>query len=321
MSDFSSGGAGDDSQNDIRRLVAKRLAMAAGLVAVLLGGLAVFDHLSSQAVQDELTTYDKPVPVAQRKEMTQPVTVAPSEPVPEEKEKLPVQVIPEGTAGLSAKDTLAEPLPRSESPVPQEKPSREAGRASSPGAAVAPARGPANQARSAPATAAAPTASAPTVAVVPPAGTPQPMPRSSIPDEAAIAAGAPRPVLKEGATSKAAQSPAMAASVPQGAPPVPAIAEVAPTARVVAKPAVPVASSIGAPRLFSGFVLQAGVFSSTKGAEELHAKLNLHGIPSTLETRVHVGPFKTRAEAEAAQHKMQALGIDPVLLTPKGSKR
>lgn len=73
-------------------------------------------------------------------------------------------------------------------------------------------------------------------------------------------------------------------------------------------------------RLFSGFSLQAGVFSSPQRAEELHARLTLSGVPSTLETRVQVGPFRTRQEAEAAQAKLRELGIGSVLVPPKGSK-
>ncbi len=71
------------------------------------------------------------------------------------------------------------------------------------------------------------------------------------------------------------------------------------------------------PRLLSGFVLQAGVFADPRRAEELHARLTLEGIPSTIEARVQVGPFKSRAEAEAARAKMKALGIDSVLHAPK----
>jgi DedD protein len=63
--------------------------------------------------------------------------------------------------------------------------------------------------------------------------------------------------------------------------------------------------------------LQAGVFSSAQRAEELHAKLTLSGVPSTLETRVQVGPFRTRQEAEAAQSKLKELGIEAILVPPK----
>jgi len=67
--------------------------------------------------------------------------------------------------------------------------------------------------------------------------------------------------------------------------------------------------------------VQAGVFADAQRAEELRAKLTLNGIPSTMEARVQVGPFKTREEAESAREKMKALGIDGILLPPKGAKR
>jgi cell division septation protein DedD len=37
-----------------------------------------------------------------------------------------------------------------------------------------------------------------------------------------------------------------------------------------------------------------------------------------LETRVQVGPFKNRAQAEAAKAKMEALGIKGLVLPPLG---
>jgi DedD protein len=74
-------------------------------------------------------------------------------------------------------------------------------------------------------------------------------------------------------------------------------------------------------RLFSGFLVQAGVFTSPELAEELHAKLTLSGISSTLETRVQIGPFRTRQEAELAQQKLRELGVESVLLPPKGARR
>jgi DedD protein len=44
----------------------------------------------------------------------------------------------------------------------------------------------------------------------------------------------------------------------------------------------------------------------------------LSGVPSTLETRVQVGPFRTRQEAEAAQAKLKQLGVETILVPPKG---
>lgn len=93
-----------------------------------------------------------------------------------------------------------------------------------------------------------------------------------------------------------------------------------PSARVVESRPAPVAAP-QAPRLFSGFVLQAGVFSSMQRAEELHARLALSGVPSSVETRVQVGPFRTRQEAELAQQKLREQGIETVLVAPKGASR
>ena len=62
------------------------------------------------------------------------------------------------------------------------------------------------------------------------------------------------------------------------------------------------------------FALQMGVFGNLANAEDLRAKLELHGIPSSIEARVHVGPFRTREEADAARAKLKELGLDPGLL-------
>ena len=132
---------------------------------------------------------------------------------------------------------------------------------------------------------------------------------------------AAQPVLPR--ASQAAVRPAPASSQP--VPPAPAkSAEVKAAAPVAIAPA-PIQSQPQAqaapPRLFSGYALQAGVFADPRRAEELHARLVLEGIPSTIEARVQVGPFKSKEEAEAARAKMKALGIEAVMLPLKGAKR
>ena len=62
--------------------------------------------------------------------------------------------------------------------------------------------------------------------------------------------------------------------------------------------------------------LQMGVFTAASNAEELHAKLEKAGIPSYVESRVHVGPFKTQKEADEARRKLKELGLGPGLLIP-----
>lgn len=75
------------------------------------------------------------------------------------------------------------------------------------------------------------------------------------------------------------------------------------------------------PRQTSGFALQAGVFSDPRRAEELYARLTLEGIPASIESRVQVGPFKSKEEAERARARMKGLGVEAVLLLPNKAAR
>lgn len=172
---------------------------------------------------------------------------------------------------------------------------------------------------------------APQAAAQPPAVAPSESKAEARPEARSPAVPPAPPVAKPPAavpaTAPAAvppvAAPRAARSLPEAsAPPsVAAPAEPAPPARmparVVESRGVPVAEPSGIARLFSGFLLQAGVFTSQQRAEELHARLTLSGLPSTLETRVQVGPFRTRQEAEAAQLKLRELGIDTVLVPPR----
>ena len=92
-----------------------------------------------------------------------------------------------------------------------------------------------------------------------------------------------------------------------------------------AKPAEPAAELVRPPRAGApasrpltqpggaragNFLLQMGVFSSTANAEELRAKLELNGIPSQIEARVLVGPFRSRLETEQMRDKLKQLGME-----------
>lgn len=68
------------------------------------------------------------------------------------------------------------------------------------------------------------------------------------------------------------------------------------------------------------FALQMGVFGNLANAEDLRAKLELHGIPSSIEARVHAGPFRTREEADRARAKLKELGLDGGLLVTAKAK-
>jgi DedD protein len=144
--------------------------------------------------------------------------------------------------------------------------------------------------------------------------------------------GLPRSAGAHGApaaSEKTARSNAMPASTPAStpaaaaagrSPAAPAAASVGGSAGIAAATASqPQASAVPPPRLANGYALQAGVFADLRRAEELHALLTLNGIPSTLEARVQAGPFRTRAEADAARDKLKSLGVDSVLLPPPKS--
>ena len=85
---------------------------------------------------------------------------------------------------------------------------------------------------------------------------------------------------------------------------------------------VPAAGEVSpaAPRPATGYAWQSSVFPDLARAEEVQAKLAQEGIPASLETRLRVGPFRSRAEAEAARRKLKALGLDALTLVGPGGK-
>ena len=250
--------AGDTNETaaspDLRNQMIRRLAVAGGLVAVLLGMLAVFDHLSQPAEEQDVRVFTEPVPVTPKKMVTQPVT--PVDPV--------ADMAPPGQAPAAADGAPAEAALAGTPPPPEVAAAPEIDPAATPG-------------------------SSKTL----------------------------RPRLRPAAPASPSVAPEMTSAPPMA--PAPAVSQpqvTVPSARIVET--TPVAPA--APRLFSGFVLQAGVFASAQRAEELHAKLTLSGVQSSIETRVQVGPFRTRREAAEAQAKLRELGIDSILIAPKGGR-
>ena len=71
----------DSTAGELRGQLVKRLAVAGVLVAILLGVLAFFDYLANPPDEAEPTVFTQPVPVAPKKEVSQPVT--PTENLPE----------------------------------------------------------------------------------------------------------------------------------------------------------------------------------------------------------------------------------------------
>ena len=243
----------DDGAGDLRGKLVGRLAVAGLLVALLLGVLAFFDHLANPPEEPDEPVFAERVPVAPKKEMSQPVK--------------PAENLPEPPAPEKAAPPVEPPPPPQVEAKPQ--------------AAVAPEAAPEKR---------------PAGVIAKPA--PAALPPPAVPE----ATSAPSNIVPPAPRAAAPTEPVAAR----------------PPAHVADHKPAPVASPSGVARLFSGFLLQAGVFTSVQRAEELHARLTLSGVPSTLETRVQVGPFRTRQEAEAAQAKLRELGVDTILVPPKG---
>jgi DedD protein len=145
---------------------------------------------------------------------------------------------------------------------------------------------------------------------------PQPQPLPVLPADAGTEE-APAPV---------AVAPAPAASAPVSAPAsVPVAASVA--ASVAPAPVVPppatVAEASTPPAEAGRFVVQAGAYSEAGKLREARLKLEKLGLKTYTQvvetdkgtrTRVRVGPYATRAEAEAAAAKVKASGLPAALL-------
>ncbi|WP_153159729.1 SPOR domain-containing protein [Zoogloea sp. 1C4] len=274
----------DDEDEDPRRQLWVRAGVAGGLIAVLLGGLAVFDHLSRPPQPEAAVVPTKPIAPAQVTPLPEPGrdappdvvrAAAPTEPEPQppvEGSSTPPP-LPTGDKG----DRLVE---RTRKPVEETRPVLRPGSQS---VVAAPAAEPARKRDAAPA------AVAPAVAPV-------------------AQATQPRGV----AVPSAAPSAATPASTPATAPA--AVAAPAPAAAVPAPVAVvktPVASDAQ-----GGYAVQVGVFGTAAQAEALRSRLSAAGIPAQLETRVVVGPFNDRRDAVAAQNRLQDKGFSAGELIP-----
>ncbi|QEL56260.1 SPOR domain-containing protein [Chromobacterium paludis] len=121
----------------------------------------------------------------------------------------------------------------------------------------------------------------------------------------------PPATAKEATANQASPQPhsaaANTATATQATPPIvdnTSTAKVAPTPSL--SKAEPVGSSVG-------YQVQLGLFASMGNAQKLVRDLQKHGIAAHTITRVQVGPFKNRAEAEETMKKLRELGYAPLL--------
>lgn len=83
-----------------------------------------------------------------------------------------------------------------------------------------------------------------------------------------------------------------------------------PAQQAAAAPAARYPAPVATP---NGYTVQAGVFLHSANAENMLKQVQNAGIPAYLETRVQIGPFSNRTEAEIAVQKLRKLGLEPVV--------
>jgi DedD protein len=148
--------------------------------------------------------------------------------------------------------------------------------------------------------------------------------KPTTPPKPIVSAPPPAPTLAPEPPLGTEEAPAPAEPPP---PPVvgklPEPAPAAPSAAKPTQPPAPAKPMPGAivPAAKGGYVVQLGVFSNPDNARELVEKLRQQGIRAEMETRVHVGPFLNRAEAEKAQAELRKLGLTPVVTTVNGARK
>ncbi len=130
-------------------------------------------------------------------------------------------------------------------------------------------------------------------------------------DTPAPAAGSPRLVLGGDSAPSAEQDDAPA-EPPSTAPDVkPSAGAPAPKIEAPAK-----ASDTAKAPVKDGYLVQLGVFASPDNARVLHDKVEALGIPTRIESRVVVGPFRNRAQAKKAREKLRTSGLGKGLVLP-----
>ena len=133
------------------------------------------------------------------------------------------------------------------------------------------------------------------------------------PSQALITTPGPEPATPPG-------SPAPAVTPPPP-PQVGNTETLAPPPRAAATTPPPVANTVPAEKsvLVPGkaYMIQVGVFTSPANAQALQKQLHRAGMEAHLETRVQLGPFKDKREADKALARAKKLGINAVLVSAR----
>lgn len=194
-----------------------------------------------------------------------------------------------------------------------------------------------NKAVAAPAPAAPVASGAIVVAEAAPAASAAPVPPQAAPAPAPAFVPAPAPAAPAAVASPPAPAPAPAATAPAAAKPAAsrqAHDASAPASAAARKASHPPADGERAKALLEGrpasapangrYVIQVGAYADTDKVASVRSKLEKAGVKTYTQvaetkegkrTRVRVGPFATRAEADKAADKVKSLGLPVSLLS------
>lgn len=147
---------------------------------------------------------------------------------------------------------------------------------------------------------------------VQPAVVPQPAEPVAVAPEPVPSATESAPSPPESAV-QAAPSPAPVAEAPAHAAPEPVVPAPAP---VATGGAARTPTHKASPALANGYLVQLGVFSAMDNAEDLRTDVAARGLPAHVEGRVVVGPFASKAAAEAARARLKREGLSAGIVVP-----
>jgi cell division protein FtsN len=149
--------------------------------------------------------------------------------------------------------------------------------------------------------------SAPSATGMPPLEPPPP------PDVSAEVPPSPYATRKR-AAARALPESTEGVGAPQPKPAPKADLQPAPSPSAAPKPAAAAAPESAGAAAPAAYVVQVGVFASPINAEVLRDRLVKVGIPAHTETRLNVGPFADKAEAERMLHRLRRLGMQAVMV-------
>ena len=192
----------------------------------------------------------------------------------------------------------------------------------------APASTPAPAAAKASAASKASASTAPPATVTPPPAEPAPSarPASAPASKAAASAPAPAKTATPAASTRASATPSPAASA--ASTPAPRREAAASRASAATKPKAPASATAAADKPLptvgaaAGYYINVGLFAEEANARKTQARLLNEGLPAFRQEldgakgrriRVRVGPYDSRAQADAAAESIRAMALDAVV--------